>query len=929
MEYFFSEAMRTPEKLAYPGQIVTHVFTIANQGTNSDVYSLDVALPEGWSVLGVPASLSVAAGGQEIVFANLSVPATAGAGLYQVVMRASSTSAPSVTAEVAARVQVQAVTDFDLVWEQLPARARPGVRVDGSIRVTNLGNTPDTYRIELSTRPQWEARIIEQEIRLLPGEGRILDFYVLVPKFAAAGTRYSVNIIVESARDPSLSHLLSTTNTLGPPRPEMVGGTLFPEWEMRCRFSIDEDRDPKFTFTGSGDIPLFGDLYASLAMGMSGVERAHARLFKDGWGVYLGSGSIAGAFLGISGWPLFAFGLDQINAGARVLFTESAKGFSADWGSQACGFGVINISDLSEGFSVQEGWWSYDFDGLSYVKGLLSQAEDQTGSGTAFKGSATLSLDGLALSVSYIEVPPGYPKESQRTGCSISADCAGCPFPISGGWSYKKSVAGIAPNTFAIVEQGVNVTASLLSRDMLSMSLSGSVRVTKSNDSPVSTNDYSYSLSESVGGTVAPFSWHINGGLTHTGNRVTGVTTSSQNVGVMGKLNLDSIQAGIDFSLKREATIAGITDEWDLSCSLRLADLLFFPEVRVTPEVTLSVDEAGSMLGLSLAGTIPPDASFMWTSELSLGEECTFSIALSVNFSGIFPFCGPIKGRVSGHVFIDANGNGLRDAADLGMENVLLLIDGREAMTNSDGLFVFRPLMPGRYKLGIDDLPMGVRLGVPLPIYVSIRAGEEIQVEIPLSPQSWITGFVFNDANHNGERNAGEAGVGGVAVRISGEGMQQTLRTNNVGQFGMQLSPGQYSVVLLVNTLPERFEPTTTSRVGVVALKQATAKVSFGVYKKPRPVVVTFGPPTAAFTFTPDQPSVGDTLSLDGSQSSAINADIASYQWEITIDDKQITALGRRVKIVLDRPGMWRVRLTVIDSKGLKAMTERMIEVQP
>ncbi|HCP31975.1 TPA: hypothetical protein DIT45_01805, partial [Candidatus Acetothermia bacterium] len=90
-----------------------------------------------------------------------------------------------------------------------------------------------------------------------------------------------------------------------------------------------------------------------------------------------------------------------------------------------------------------------------------------------------------------------------------------------------------------------------------------------------------------------------------------------------------------------------------------------------------------------------------------------------------------------------------------------------------------------------------------------------------------------------------------------------------------------------------------------------------------------FGPPTAAFTFTPDQPSVGDTLSLDGSQSSAINADIASYQWEITIDDKQITALGRRVKIVLDRPGMWRVRLTVIDSKGLKAMTERMIEVQP
>ena len=88
-------------------------------------------------------------------------------------------------------------------------------------------------------------------------------------------------------------------------------------------------------------------------------------------------------------------------------------------------------------------------------------------------------------------------------------------------------------------------------------------------------------------------------------------------------------------------------------------------------------------------------------------------------------------------------------------------------------------------------------------------------------------------------------------------------------------------------------------------------------------------PRLAAGFFTPDQPSVGDTLSLDGSKSSAVNADIASYQWEVTIDDLRITASGRRVEIVLAQPGVWRVRLTVTDSNGLKAMTERVVEVQP
>jgi len=85
----------------------------------------------------------------------------------------------------------------------------------------------------------------------------------------------------------------------------------------------------------------------------------------------------------------------------------------------------------------------------------------------------------------------------------------------------------------------------------------------------------------------------------------------------------------------------------------------------------------------------------------------------------------------------------------------------------------------------------------------------------------------------------------------------------------------------------------------------------------------------AAGFFTPDQPSVGDTLILDASESTAINAVIASYQWEITIGEQSITGSGKRVEVILDRSGSWKVKLTVTDSNGLKAVTERVVEVQP
>jgi len=919
----------TAEKLGTPGEIVTHVFTLANQGSQNDGYNLEVNLPEGWTVFGVPTTVFVSAGEYEILFANLAIPETAEAREYQVVLQATSTSMATVSAQATARIEVAAVTDFAVAWEKLLDRARPGGRTKARIQVRNLGNTPDTYRVELRSQPEWEIRTDGHEVFLLPGQIATIEFSVQVPASAEAGTRYTVEIVIGSKREPSLLQSLRVSHTLGPPPPETVGGTLFPEWEVGCRLVIDETMDPMLTLTGSGDIPSIGELYVKLRLATEGVESAHARWVRSGWGLTLGSGAITGAFLGINGWPLFLIGPDNSEAWARLLFTDSAKGFSGHWACEAYGLRIMSISDTTEGFSVAEIQARYNFDDVSYVRCLLSNGQDQTGSATAFQGSGRFSLGGLVVDGFCAEVPPGYPKQAPRSSWSISGNYNGCPFPMGVRYSWTQSTLGSEPDTFLLIKRGLRATASVISRQEFFLVLDGSVDVAKSTDTPASTNEFSHSLSGSLASVIAPFSCGTRLGLTRTHDYLTGITSFSKTVEASAEVSLSGVQAGIRFCLERKEATPHSADRWDLTCLLGLPDFINWEGVTATPEITLSLDEAGSMLGVSVSGAAPYLAWFEWKTEASLSGECRWSTSVSVSFTGFFPFCGPIRGRVSGYLFIDSNENGLRDSAEPGLENVLLSTRGHEAITNSDGLYVFRPLMAGVHTVEIDALPMGFELMGASPIRVSVRGGEELRLDIPVRRQARLSGFVFDDANRDGQRNAGEGGIGGVGVAISGKGTTLTLRTNNVGQFGLNVVPGVYSVNILPATLPDRYELTTATRVEAVASERSSPSILFGANRPSRTVVVTFGPPTAAFSISPARPSVGSPLVVDASASRAVNAEIVRCEWEIAADGLRIATSGRTTEIVPRSSGTYRVRLVVTDSRGLKAASEKTIEVRP
>jgi acyl-CoA thioesterase I len=131
------------------------------------------------------------------------------------------------------------------------------------------------------------------------------------------------------------------------------------------------------------------------------------------------------------------------------------------------------------------------------------------------------------------------------------------------------------------------------------------------------------------------------------------------------------------------------------------------------------------------------------------------------------------KANVTGLVFNDTNGNGVRDTKEWGLANRYVYLDynnnaKREAnepiaVTNAQGQYLFRSLPAGNYR---------VRHHVTTPSLAGTSPANHVHIVkvgaiVPQSTYDFgvrtatarISGNVFHDANRNGLREANEAGV--------------------------------------------------------------------------------------------------------------------------------------------------------------------------
>ena len=292
---------------------------------------------------------------------------------------------------------------------------------------------------------------------------------------------------------------------------------------------------------------------------------------------------------------------------------------------------------------------------------------------------------------------------------------------------------------------------------------------------------------------------------------------------VFEDLNVDNQQqtgepgiAGVELTLLElvdgEYVDTGVSTTTDADGYYEFNDLLpgTYRVVETQPSGYLSVGAAaGNVAGETRGVVVSEDI----LSEITLngGEDSVRN-----------DFAETLPASISGHVYHDADNNGAMDSGESGIADVQvtlyvqsdgkLIATGVSTTTNADGYYEFDGLMPGDYKLveiqpdgyidGLDaagtaggtaenpgDLIYDITLAVG-------QAGENYDFGELLS--ACVSGYVYHDADNDGEFDAAESGIGGVTLALlygDGTSTGLTTVTDAEGHYVFcGLTPGAYRV---------------------------------------------------------------------------------------------------------------------------------------
>lgn len=184
-----------------------------------------------------------------------------------------------------------------------------------------------------------------------------------------------------------------------------------------------------------------------------------------------------------------------------------------------------------------------------------------------------------------------------------------------------------------------------------------------------------------------------------------------------------------------------------------------------------------------------------------------------------------IPASVGDRVWLDADGDGVQEAGEPGVSDVLVTLYNSSGVavastyTDANGFYLFTNVAPGSYTVGVSLPPAMVFTTNTGAVSVAtnsdvnpangrtasftVNAGDQIRyVDAGIKPQvstnASVGDFVWNDLNKDGVQDAGEPGIPGVTVRLVNATTNTVVATTTTDANGYYIfndvTPGSYQV---------------------------------------------------------------------------------------------------------------------------------------
>lgn len=439
-----SISLSGPTATVSPGKTLTLVLrgNDLNGPTN-----VDLTLPTGWESLFPAPTLTE---GNEAEFIVVSVPEGARAGVYPVVALADSGMGH---AEIEVRVvEVRQLTAA--VLNELPERAQVGDEISATFLLRNEGNVDLEVEPRVVSSSQGRIDWSPRSVTLVPGSTSLVEATLQL-----TGRLVDVEsaLLIFSASAPGLTEpAVASSRTVIFPSSGIQAESGFRPWRAEVAAFVgvrdDEGNDVSFSFSGTGELDddgehrlewLFrGPSQSSTNLGSRTDDRLYAAYFGPRAELRVGDFSYSVNRLlefgrlarGVSGKLNFIDGSEigaALRSDQRSAFGEDS--YSAFWRTEFSGEQLLQASVLHRSRSPVDGGTSANLAGLAYETGF--------GDGTLVMNGALSSAEGLGGGAGQVRASRSWNDNRHRanfSGLYASTDFAGAfrdGFTLSGAFS--------------------------------------------------------------------------------------------------------------------------------------------------------------------------------------------------------------------------------------------------------------------------------------------------------------------------------------------------------------------------------------------------------------------------------------------------------------------------------------------------------------